>query len=696
MTAFPEDIELMANYLGREDPAICRLLKAYTSDPKMADTVCSLLKRRCLKAGFNPDDPPVFLPVRNLPNGTINVGQVLQGTLPGPQFALPEKVITQHLGIFGHNGTGKSFLAMDLALQAIRAGLTVWIFDIEDEYRRLIPLLPDGTLVALEPEQLRINFFQPPGEWCSPASWLDELNLLLRGSTFLRDGSLNIFHTGMNRLLERNGIAAGGANWPSLCEVIEYFQGLGFGPKTRSAGFIESLLNRLVTLADFFSKTAAVKNSNMLENLAQKSVVFRLHGLVGIPLQSLVSFLLLWLARFREGAPLDKPHVIIIEEPHMLASEKARQDIGESVLCRMFRTARKRGIALILCDQVPSELPPAILGNLACRIVMRLTNARCIWSIQSSMSLERKQVEAIAALQPRRAVVQYTLLPTPFMIEVPQMDFPAKPQGTSLLKHTGELLSKTQFSYYDGKSERVTATKAKILAPDDLTGDTLLVMVRICEEPAELIEQRCSVLRMDRAKEFRARAELDARGLIAQVEQTIAGKTKFFQPTDKGIAWAQKRNIHVKKFKSGIIHEYILCQVEKRIGLIGPQWRLQRNSSVARDKGLQPDLLVMEPGGKRIIVEICCNNFDYDTKNILSEATIPEIDRVVAVTPDNKAKQSLEEALKKNSHGLNGNQQKSVVLLDAGECLADQFNWTAVLVHHGQKVQEETSLWKTR
>ncbi len=37
-----------------------------------------------------------------------------------------------------------------------------------------------------------------------------------------------------------------------------------------------------------------------------------------------------------------------------------------------------------------------------------------------------------------------------------------------------------------------------------------------------------------------------------QVKKTIGGKIKFFQLTDKGIAWAEKRNIRIKKFKSGI------------------------------------------------------------------------------------------------------------------------------------------------
>jgi DNA helicase HerA-like ATPase len=181
----------------------------------------------------------------------------------------------------------------------------------------------------------------------------------------------------------------------------------------------------------------------MLQLLAEHSVIFKLQSLVGIPLQFLVSFFLLWLARFKEGSKGHKPHLVIIEEAHMLASEKSRQDIGENILSRMFRTARKRGIALVLCDQIPGELPPAILGNLACRIVMRLSDARSIWSIQSSMGLNRKQAEAVSRMKPRRAVVHYTLHPTPFEIEVPELCFPEKPEEQQLRQEAEDILSKT-------------------------------------------------------------------------------------------------------------------------------------------------------------------------------------------------------------------------------------------------------------
>jgi len=127
MDGLPEDIEFMARYLGREDRAIRRLLKVYVRNAKMRETVRALLKRRCVHAGFDPDDPPVFPPVRELPPGQLQVGRVIQGALPGPELALPTDIISQHTGTFGHNGTGKSFLAMHLAIQAIQKGYTAWV-----------------------------------------------------------------------------------------------------------------------------------------------------------------------------------------------------------------------------------------------------------------------------------------------------------------------------------------------------------------------------------------------------------------------------------------------------------------------------------------------------------------------------------------------------------------------------------------
>jgi len=53
-------------------------------------------------------------------------------------------------------------------------------------------------------------------------------------------------------------------------------------------------------LCDEFEQSAHVTSSDMLEQLATRSVIFRLRDVRGLALQFLVDFLITWLVRFKE------------------------------------------------------------------------------------------------------------------------------------------------------------------------------------------------------------------------------------------------------------------------------------------------------------------------------------------------------------------------------------------------------------
>jgi hypothetical protein len=93
--------------------------------------------------------------------------------------------------------------------------------------------------------------------------------------------------------------------------------------------------------------------------------------------------------------------------------------------------------------------------------------------------------------------------------------------------------------------------------------------------------------------------------------------------------------------------------------------------------------------GRRIIVEVCCSNLKYDAENILFKARIPGIDLVIAVVPDNRTRKALDETLKKNLEYSSKVCQESIRLLDAGRCLAEEFDWAGVLVNRDQKTQKK-------
>ncbi len=87
----------------------------------------------------------------------------------------------------------------------------------------------------------------------------------------------------------------------------------------------------------------------------------------------------------------------------------------------------------------------------------------------------------------------------------------------------------------------------------------------------------------------------------------------------------------------------------------------------------------MGPDGERVIVEVCCHNLDYDAENILIEAGIPELDKLVAITPDKRTQRSLEQTLDKKRASFSSAPVPAVRVLDAAECLAKQFDWAAEL-----------------
>jgi hypothetical protein len=62
------------------------------------------------------------------------------------------------------------------------------------------------------------------------------------------------------------------------------------------------------------------------------------------------------------------------------------------------------------------------------------------------------------------------------------------------------------------------------------------------------------------------------------------------------------------------------------------------------------------------------------------------VDQVIAIAPDKRTKLALEDALKKNSKDSDNDWQRSTMLLDAGQCVADEFDWNTALVDPEKKL----------
>jgi hypothetical protein len=138
-------------------------------------------------------------------------------------------------------------------------------------------------------------------------------------------------------------------------------------------------------------------------------------------------------------------------------------------------------------------------------------------------------------------------------------------------------------------------------------------------------------------------------------------------------------DITVKQYKSGPIHEYILNQVERRIGALSPKFVFQRHSEIAREHRIEPDSVLNFPGGQRVIIEICCTDIAYKAANLVRERSIDGVDMVLAITANARLKEALSRAVERcAADGAAAGEPRPLVLLDAGECLDKRFDWVAV------------------
>jgi len=682
----PDDFDRLVDFLGRDHPSIEGILWAAQHNSKMRGAAYHALRRRCKQeTGVNPDNLPRFPLVRELPAGDIALGHVLNGEVPGPVFALPTSDFCGHVGLFGAAGAGKSWCAKHLISQHIRAGGRVWLLDSENEHADLLDEFPTDVLVPATPDILRLSLFEPPHDSIEPKVWLAEIGLLLRGLTFIRDGAENLHDSAILKLLEQKGVLAGSRAYPTIEEALEHFRGLGFGPKTRSLQWTESLVNRYATLNNALGLTFAASSSDVLRFLASRSVIFRLDTLSGVPLQFVSGYLLKWLSTYKAAAMDSFFHMVVIEEFHRLMTDPRRMDIGKALLPDLFRRARKRWLLFVLLDQVPGLLPPAVLANLGVSMALRLSDPRSLWAMGESMSLAPEQAAMLPELQKREAIVRYSAYPHPFLARIGDLTFGPKPPEAEIRRRAQEALAGVRWLPRVATAMGLPSGQvaSQIPAPSDpVTGDALKVMISICEHSELLIDERCDALQMDRSREGRARQSLLDLGLIAKSSQAM-GKNCFYEITPKGEDWSRHHGaqIRVKRYKSGPAHEAILMKVQHALGKALPGCRFQLHSTIGAAQGKQPDLTITLRNGLLVVVEVCCNNPQYEVGSLIKESEIPGVDLVLAIASgaqvQHKIQRELDAAVAKRGPQLIP--RASVVVLNGTEAIEPTFDWIAAL-----------------
>lgn len=170
----------------------------------------------------------------------------------------------------------------------------------------------------------------------------------------------------------------------------------------------------------------------------------------------------------------------------------------------------------------------------------------------------------------------------------------------SLEELKGDIIQWTPLLLEQEKSEQDKEEKEPAGDPWFLPQDPFLLMQRIILHHQESIKERVKALRWeDRNREFRARDWLEKRGFITKAGKVV--KLTFFQPTEKGFEWAEKKGLTVPRFKSGWLHEAILRRTVQAWRVLEPQIRIKSGTPVS---DVQPDKLVILPEGTVVAIQV--------------------------------------------------------------------------------------------
>jgi hypothetical protein len=697
-------IEELADLIGKSDPKVGRKVRRLVENaklfPESADSALRLLQVMAKQKGIDLSNEPVFSVPDELPREGRELGTVLRADKPVGAYIHAATELPGNQGVFGVTGCGKSSLVGLQCERWIQDGLCVIIFDVADEYGWLIKEFPAEQLLVLNARNFPLAPFENPvGSCLSDLSWLSQVVGVSREIFYLRDGSCNLLLKIVGDIYRERKVLEGSRDYPLLSEVFTELTKRKFSIQSRHAGFLETLVNRFHGLLQSFPGMNA-KRSLVPAQVLQHSLIVRMSDLNPAEIDTFVSLFLIWvMAVLQENICNESRVVLVLEEAHNIASrgKMGRYDLGEPLAVRLLRTGRKHGVSVVAIDQTPSELPAAVLGNLSTRFVFRLTNSPCINAIAYSMGLDRAQAKELAELPPRRAVMQTARIPKPFLLNVLEIPERQRPSAEELKER--ETLSLEMLDHeLSGVdvTEVLLGREKKKEEPPQIRGDIYRVHARVCEKPYERIEERVAGLEIDRAREFRARATLEKLGMIEPGDK-VGTKWQLFIPTAKGADYARKLGLPVYVYKSGVGHEMMLRKIREALGKFST-----RVSFISESEGLgeacrvQPDLLVRIRASdgdtsRRVAIQInCTNRAEYEVRRALELCEVSQIDMVIVIAKNKRAKEALErklEELRTILTGASGGKSPDkdafvrdrVKIEDFETCVGAAYDWSWVI-----------------
>ena len=372
---------------------------------------------------------PVFLPPsREEAQGEIEIGHVVyNGKILHP-FGLKKSELFQHLSCFSRSGGGKTNLGFLILKSLARQNVPFLVLEWKRNYRDLLPFPEFQQLrvytIGRNVAPFRFNPLIPP-KGVDPKSYLKKLLFVLADSFLLGPGALYIFQCALDDVYQRAGVYNGTVKiYPTFHNVFEWIESFSRNLRGREMLWAASCLRTISCLC--FGQIDDIINTNSnqdLEKLLQQQVIFEMDALSHTDKVFFIQALLLWIHDYRLTQPQREElvHAIFLEEAHHILPKHGKYLAGnESIIDVIFREIREYGEALLVYDQMPSEISKACLANSYCTIALNAKEKADVATLAGSMLLDDSQKNALGEMEIGKAIVKLQgRIMKPFMVHIP-------------------------------------------------------------------------------------------------------------------------------------------------------------------------------------------------------------------------------------------------------------------------------------
>ena len=562
--------------------------------------------------------------------GEYPLGMVWYADKPLYPFALLERELVQHIGIFGRTGAGKSYLVRSLLITHLLHNKPLLLFDWKGTYTDfagsgdVLLFIPGSTtfpfffnpldLQGIPPEQQKSYLRQVIDIFID--TYLEDLKLLtVQGVEYL-------LLLAVDRLIEQNN----SVTFHSLYELLNSFEG-----RMREMDWKTSAIDILYKLTTGPLGKVMTGQSWSMEWLVKQQAIFELNNCGSAKDKSFFirTLLLRLYYYFQEKGSSDYLKLLlVIEEAHNILLKKSSG--YETIIELVLRQIREFGVGICIVDQHPSLMSLPALGTY-CTVSFNLRLKQDRDAMASALLLEKEKKTFLGKLPPRFAIVKIQdRFLQPFLIQTFFVQKAKKPSVLELKNRMKKLLPALQdvkaekdqqscekekeaqiggspvfsevFHVLQRKSKVVQACRkiAKKRKKPLLWEEILLI--HIYRHPLMATMERYNALGLDKHQGHRYRNSLLEKEFIAiESISTSSGRVKLMVPTEKGFQWLSERGFYCKVSdkEGGILHQYWKRRLAEKFRKEG--FKAEEEVPIDGKKAVD---LVVSGNGKRIAVEV--------------------------------------------------------------------------------------------